>query len=291
MCERKSGYGSDSALQQNTTDRCKVADYYEKDVKREFDRLTKSTLHQSEWTLTRRLLDEYVELGSSVLDVGAGPGRYAEYLIRARNSRVGVIDLSPSALAFFRTRIAQNEQAKILFARVCSATNMDNIGDETFDHVLLMGPLYHLLHAGERIKVLTDTKRILKSGGLVFAAFISPYYLTSRLLKDPSLLDSAEFHNAVCGDGTVPQHLHENFTDHWCCWPLEARALMEQMGFGTVRMRNLEGVGTFLREEQQVLELDSRRKEQWFDFLEATCERPDLLGATIHFLYVGRKVS
>ena len=65
--------------------------------------------------------------------------------------------------------------------------------------------------------------------------------------------------------------------------------MMEAGGFETLRMRNLEGVGAFFQACQEKALAEERDKQAWFDILRRTCELPDLLGATLHFLYVGRK--
>ena len=45
------------------------------------------------------------------------------------------------------------------------------------DAVLLLGPLYHLTDHSQRIKALREAHRILKPGGVIFAAGISQFCL------------------------------------------------------------------------------------------------------------------
>jgi hypothetical protein len=65
--------------------------------------------------------------------------------------------------------------------------------------------------------------------------------------------------------------------------------MMEKAGFETLRPRNLEGITPFLSEEKKQLLDDPKRKKAWLEILRLTCENPDVLGATLHFLYVGQK--
>lgn len=58
-----------------------------------------------------------------------------------------------------------------------TATDLSRFPDNTFDAVLLMGPLYHLLEKAERQQALAECQRVLKPSGLLFAAFISRYAL------------------------------------------------------------------------------------------------------------------
>jgi hypothetical protein len=73
------------------------------------------------------------------------------------------------------------------------------------------------------------------------------------------------------------------------CWPHQARALMEEGGFSTVCVRNLQGIACGLTDREKKFLADAGPREAYFQVLRQTCENPDLLGATIHFAYVGRR--
>ncbi len=54
-----------------------------------------------------------------------------------------------------------------------TALDLSRFPDHSFDAVLLMGPLYHLLTEAERRTALAEARRVLRSGGPLFAAFIT----------------------------------------------------------------------------------------------------------------------
>lgn len=111
-----------------------------------------------------------------------------------------------------------------------------------------------------------------------------------RFLGDGiSLIDNQKTVENVINNGIIESDSLSNFIDHFRCWPYQARTMMEAEDYKTIRLRNLEGVGTFFRDEQMEVLTNQQRKEAWFKILRKTCEIPDLLGATIHFLYVGKK--
>ena len=60
---------------------------------------------------------------------------------------------------------------------------------EAYDVVLLMGPLYHLIHEADRRKSIENAMRLLKKGGLLVAAFISNY----APIQDALLYCNADF--------------------------------------------------------------------------------------------------
>ncbi|NKB70582.1 MAG: methyltransferase domain-containing protein [Candidatus Latescibacteria bacterium] len=274
------------------TDRAKMAQVYDEGAQHEWQRLQRSPLRWAEWRLLIELLEEYIEPGATVLDVGAGPGRYAEHFIRQHGCKVGLVDLSEECLGLFRGRMGQQWQRQILFTWKSCATDLNFIPDASFDAVLLMGPMYHLLEAQERAAAVRQAHRVLAPGGVLLATFISPYPVLPRLLTwEPELLGDGDFLKNLLQSGRITDPRMTNMTDHWRCWPDQGRALLEEAGLEIVRLRNLEGVGAFFEGKQEELFSDESRFEAWLDVLRATCERPELLGATVHFACLARKAA
>ena len=176
------------------TDRVFIADLYDRGAEAEQHRLLQSPREQAEFALAKELLGEYIAPESRVLDVGAGPGRYAEYLLRELGCRVGLVDLSPRSLELFRQRVPRPGAGEILFTRTGCATQLDGLDGQSFDAVLLMGPLYHLLESEERQSAIDQALRLLKPRGCLFTTFISPFSVFPRLLKnDAELLSNERF--------------------------------------------------------------------------------------------------
>lgn len=270
------------------TDRTTVSRYYDERAAQEYCRLEQSPLHQAEWLLTIDLVNQYIAPGATVLDIGAGPGRYSEYLLKERGCLVGLVDLSPACVQAFQDRVGPTEG--VLFARASCATDLSFIADAVADAALLLGPLYHLTDPAERRAALVECFRTLKPGGRLFAAFVSPYPLFPRILeRDSSVLDDPEFIRLLTEEGRVNAKSISNFVEQYRCWPNQARALLEEAGFTVDRVRNLEGVGALQGAAQAQALADPARRQAWFDLLRRTCEIPDLLGATIHFVCVARK--
>ena len=272
------------------TERDRIATFYNLGTDYEYLRLTKSPIHEAEFELTVELLTEYIVPGSSVLDVGAGPGRYSEFLLKELGCQVGLVDLAETSLAAFVERINNAYKDRLLFVKKSCVTALDWLEAASFDNVLLMGPLYHLQEEHEHLAAITHCWRVLKPGGHIFAAFVSPYGGFVRLLKDNAvLLFDTDFIDKLVKRGLTDYTYQDMNIEFYRCWPTQAREMMERGGFETLRLRSLEGMSPFLSEEEKRLLDDSRRKVAWFEILRLTCENPDVLGATIHFLYVGQK--
>ncbi|MFI1091170.1 class I SAM-dependent methyltransferase [Streptomyces sp. NPDC020917] len=102
---------------------------------------------------------------ADVLDVGGGPGVHAAWLV-ADGHRVHLVD-----------PVARHvEQAA---ATGCTAETGDarelRAETDSYDVVLLLGPLYHLLERADRDRALAEARRVVKPGGLVAAAAIGRY--------------------------------------------------------------------------------------------------------------------
>ena len=277
------------------TDRSLIAEIYDRGAEAEQHRLVQSPREQAEFALAKELLAEYIPPESRVLDVGAGPGRYAEFLLRDRRCRVGLVDLSPRSLELFRKRIPNDAASKILFTRTGCATQLEGLDAHPFDAVLLMGPLYHLLNPEERQAAVEQALRLLKPGGYLFATFISPFSVFPRLLKnDGELLSNERFMDDLHHRGLAPTSTAVHFGaaeqpyDFFSCWPSQARTLMERCGVETMRVRSLEGLIGLLGDEQIRPLNQSARRDAWIRFHRKNCEHPDVLGATTHYLLVGQ---
>ncbi len=126
-----------------------------------------SPLHYEHWA------NSCLAPPASVLDCGGGPGRYAIALTQ-QNYHVALLDLSQGNLNLAEENVAE---AGARLARILhgDARHLETIAESSFDAVLLLGPLYHLLAAEDRLQVIHKAHRVLKSGGVLFAAFISRF--------------------------------------------------------------------------------------------------------------------
>ncbi|MBK8881192.1 MAG: class I SAM-dependent methyltransferase [Bacteroidales bacterium] len=151
-----------------------IAAAYDAGVEEEYCRLAGTPSGEAEYRLITELLAEYVPDGSVVIDIGAGPGRYAEHLLQ-RDCKVGLVDLSAKSLKAFSDRIEKSFcRRNIIFNKVSCATQLNWIDDNTADAILLMGPMYHLVNEEHRNIALGNCRRILKPGGFLFTIFLTP---------------------------------------------------------------------------------------------------------------------
>lgn len=109
-----------------------------------------------------------------VLDVGGGAGVHAAWLSQ-RGDRVRLVDPVPLHVEQAREALPN------ITAELGDARHLEQ-ADASVDVVLLLGPLYHLIDRGERMLALSEARRVLRDGGLLFAAAISRFAALLDLL-------------------------------------------------------------------------------------------------------------
>lgn len=263
----------------------RVRGFYDTHVEWEWGRLDR---HRTEFAVTKRALSEFLPPSASVLDCGGGPGRYSLFLA-SRGHRVTLLDLSAENLALARAKAL--EQGLELCGYVhASATDLGMFGNATFDAVLLMGPLYHLLLEDDRARCLAEARRVLKPNGLLFATFITRYAAFRDLAKnDPErLVQDGRIAKALFEEGVVTFEGQDDppFTDFYTVRPVEVAPMMEKAGFETLSLLAQEGLVSMLEEKVNLLEGEAW--QAWVDLNYRCASDPSIHGAAEHLLYIGR---
>jgi SAM-dependent methyltransferase len=159
---------------------------------------------------------------------------------------------------------------------------------ETFDAVLLLGPLYHLLTAEDRSRAACEALRVVRPGGVLFAAFITFYAPFRDAIARGYLKDYVD-NPALVEQLLATQAANPGFTDAWFARPAEVRPWMESFGLRTLTLLAAEGLVT--GHEQHINALDEVSFEFWADLNYRFAPDPHLYGAADHLLYVGEKLS
>src|SRR5262249_21759447 len=155
-----------------------------------------SGVNRIELVRTQELITRYAPPAPAVIyDIGGGPGGYACWLAR-RGYAVDLVDAHP--LHVEQARHASDSQ---LGARLASVAVGDarqlKIADSSGDAVLMLGPLYHLTERSDRVLALREARRVVRPGGVVFAAAISRFAsaldgMRLGLFDDPAYLPIVE---------------------------------------------------------------------------------------------------
>jgi ubiquinone/menaquinone biosynthesis C-methylase UbiE len=255
----------------------------------ERDRLLGGTSNL-EFERTKRILSRYLSRKpATILDVGGGPGRYSFWLAEMRHS-VHLVDILP-----LHIRQAQELETRsknpLASIRLGDARSLD-FDDGSVDIVLLFGPLYHLVRKNERLKALSEARRVLKPGGLLFAAAVSRF--TSALdgslrgfIEDPGFMRIIE-RDLRTGQHRNPTNKPEYFTTAFFHHPHELKNEVERAKFGSVKVYAVTGFGWLLPRFKQIWK-DPELRARLMSILDQTELEPSLMGQSDHLLAVGRK--
>jgi ubiquinone/menaquinone biosynthesis C-methylase UbiE len=226
---------------------------------------------------TKEILRSHLSSGRKrVLDVGGGPGVYAEWLADSGHA-VHLVDATPLHVDQALERARGRFTAALGDARSLAEA------DESYDVVLMLGPLYHLTEREDRLAALREARRVLRPGGLVAAAAISRFAslldgLLNRYLSRP------EFWAIVEQDLEDGQHRSETgyFTTAFFHHPDELADEVESAGLVLDAVLGVEGPGWLLID----------RAESFDDILRvarAVEREPSVVGTSAHLLAIGRK--
>jgi SAM-dependent methyltransferase len=260
-----------------------VQRYYDENGEKEWNRLGGVSF---EFAITTAFLDRLVKPGDRLLDLGGGPGRYAIHFAR-RGVHVTLVDLSEGNVAIARREAAAAGVA--LTTHVGDARDLSKLRLETFDHVLLMGPLYHLLEESDRVAAVHTALEHLRPGGtlavsfiLLFAGFI--YYMENDpegILTDPlrepyvtRVTDNA----AYAGDA---------FTKAYFIPPADILPFMGRFPLDPVTLFGQESI--LAPHAGAIACASEAARAEWLRVALRLAERPDYLAYAEHAMYIGTK--
>ena len=247
---------------------------------------------------TKELLLEYLPKPPAVVyDIGGGYGEYAWWLA-SLGYEVHLFDLAETNIRLSAELAAEYPGAALCAAEVCDARSVGR-PSESADAVLLMGPLYHITEKAERIAAVRESLRLLKPGGLLFTAAITPYatllWATTVFGRDNRLIAEDAFMRMVERELTDGEHIRptENTAyrgigrSHFH----SAAELCAELADGGFPESAVHGVGgaAWLAPELDALWADSASREALMRTVRLTDRRADITGLSTHLLAVSAK--
>ncbi len=266
--------------------------YYNSDPDREHTRLD---VHQLEFELTWRYLDLYLPPRGKILEVGAATGRYTLGLAQ-RGYEVTAVDLSTTQLEKNSKTIADHGLDHLVQFLAADVRNLNQLTKDTFtypfrdtfDAVLMMGPLYHLFTLDDRKIALGQAFDCLHTGGRIFTSFISRYGIMGDLVRNvPEWIEDQAEVQSVLERGKDPELHPPGVFRGYFADPAEIIPLHESMGFQTLILAGVEpGISA---DDESYNRLEGKRRQLWLDLLFKISTEPSTLGASRHLLYIGQK--
>lgn len=238
-------------------------------------RLNHSKAARVEFLTNVRYIEKYLIPSAKILDIGAGAGEYSIYFAR-KGYEVSAIELSENNIKAFRKKISSSDKIDLVQG---NALDLSRFEDNSFDIVLLFGPLYHLKSDSDKQKCIAEAKRVCKLNGKIFFAFIS---------NDMVILTEFSYNNQYFLNGD-----YDKSTFRLVDFPFvfhTVDACREVLAKGKVKVLHevaSDGISELM--EDNINKMDDESYEQYLKYHYYICEKKEFLGMTNHLLFVGEK--
>ncbi len=239
---------------------------------------------QVEYLTTMKYIHQIIDLVKeqateriSILDIGAGTGRYSIPLAE-EGYNVSAVEYVKYNLGILK------QKSQAVKAYQGDARSLKKFKDDSFDITLLFGPMYHLFSTEDKLLALSEAKRVTRPGGYILVAYLMNEYGVIRY-------GICEGHLMEClADGRLDEGFHCRSTakDLYDYVRLEdVRALSAAAGLSQIKTISADGPADYLRRELAAMSAEEFDKFMEYHF--STCERHELLGAAAHIVDVLQK--
>lgn len=242
--------------------------------------------NQLEYEMTWKYLKGFLPATGKVLELGAATGKYTLGLAKLGYS-VHAIDLSSKLIEKAKARLSEMPDHNVIF-EACDARDLSHLAGESFDAVLVMGPLYHLVERIDRAHLLQECRRVLKTGGVIVSAHLTRLGLFGYMLsKYPDWIEQKEEIASILKQGTNSNLKDSGNFRAYLANVDEVVPEHESAGFVTKALGGLEpAIGP---NDEIFNKLQGAQRAQWLNQLYNLSSDPSWLGASRHLIYVGRK--
>lgn len=239
--------------------------------------------------------------GIKIADIGGATGTYA-FALADKGAEVHLRDLSTGLLAIAaakqekrcrESKVNGDNFNQLASIKVGNALDPESLFPAsqmgTFDVVLLLGPLYHLIEVEERQRVLMNALSFLRPDGLLFAAFVSRNaHIRDIAVRDPErLVREEEFYRKYMKTGKYVRRGDRNAESYHANLS-EIQPLIESVNAKVLEILGVEGIlGGGL--DKALAGVDSRSLQSWVDVMRDLGKRPENLGNADHWLVVIRR--
>ncbi len=237
---------------------------------------------QVEFITSMKYIHKYLPKGIpteqiKILDIGAGTGRYSVALAEEG------FDVTAVELVKYNLGILKKKNSSVK-AMQGNAMHLKKLEDNTFDITLLFGPMYHLFGKEDKLKALSEARRVTKPGGILLVAYcMNEYSVLTYAFKEKHILECVKEGRFTEDFQTLsqPEHLYDYMRID------NIDALNQELNLTRLQIISPDGAANYMRPF-----LNALSEEEFKYFMEyhlATCERQDLIGAGAHTLDILRK--
>lgn len=223
-----------------------------------------------EFITTMKYIKEYLKPNYKIIDIGAGSGRYSKELVDLG------YNVTPVELVKQNIRKIEKIGLKPIQG---NAINLSMFKDNTFDIVLLFGPMYHLISYEEKIKALKEAKRICKKDGIIMISYImNEYAIIKHGFMEQTIINSID--NGLVNDNFK---ITPKFNDLYSYVRLEdIDKLNSKVKLKRIKIISQDTLSNYLR--PYINKLTDEEFGLYLKYHLSICERYENLGLSTHIL-------
>ena len=222
---------------------------------------------QVEYFVAEKYIQEVIgdRKNLKIIDIGAGTGRYSIPLSEQGHS-VTAVDLVKKNVSTIKLK------TNAVTAVQGSALNL-KFENESFDITLLFGPLYHLFSYEDKLKAISEAKRVTKKDGYILIMYLTnEYAVITYAFKE----------------GNLQKVIQENKLDkNFQCQTTEINKLKDDANLSRYKIIGVDGATDYIR--PTINTLSDEDFEIYKKYQLSICERPELLGASSHIMDILKK--
>lgn len=225
-----------------------------------------------EYITTMKYIHEYLNKNDKIIEIGAGTGKYCGNLANEN------YDVTAVELVKHNLRVIE-KNFKNVKSILGNATNLKKLNDNIYDLTLLFGPMYHLISKEEKIKALSEAKRITKKGGIIMVAYcMNDFAIIVHGFRDNNIIDSIN-NNIVDNNFKITP----KDTDLYSRVTIEdINELNSIVNLERIKIISPDGPSDYMR--NVLNKMDDDTFNLFIKYNLSICERLDLIGAGSHTL-------
>ena len=235
---------------------------------------------QVEFLTSIKYIKKYLKKNDKILDIGAGTGKYSIYF-KELGYDVTSIELVKQNINTFKSKL---KDINIPIYQG-NATNLSMFKNNSFDIVLLFGPMYHLISYDEKVNALNEAKRVVKDNGYIFISYcMNEYAIITHAFKENYIKESIK-NDLVDKDFKIIPKSNDLYS---FVRLNDINKLNKECKLKRIKIISQDGPTEYIKKE--INKMDQNTFNLFLKYHYKTCESKYLLEASRHTLDILKKV-